>query len=32
MNGYVLRVIYEEKGNDIIVVTAYKARSERYEV
>jgi len=32
MNGHVLRVIYEEKGNDIIVVTVYKARGGRYEV
>ncbi|HLC92192.1 MAG TPA: DUF4258 domain-containing protein [archaeon] len=32
LNGYVLRVIYEEKGNDIIVITAYKAKVGRYEI
>lgn len=32
LNGYVLRVIYEKAENAIIVVTAYKAKSERYEI
>ncbi len=29
---YVLRVIYEEQGNDIVAVTVYKARVGRYEI
>ena len=29
--AYVLRVIYEKRGKDIIVVTVYRARRERYE-
>lgn len=32
LNGYVLRVIYEEKGNDIVAVTVYKAKVGRYEI
>lgn len=32
LNGYVLRVIYEKAENIIVVVTTYKAKSERYEV
>ncbi|RKY71617.1 MAG: hypothetical protein DRP97_01785 [Candidatus Latescibacterota bacterium] len=32
LNGYVLRVICEQKKGIKIVVTVYKARSERYEI
>ena len=32
LNGYVLRVIYEETGNNCIVITTYKAKRERYEI
>ncbi len=32
LNGYVLRVIYEEKNSIKIVVTVYKVRSDRYEI
>lgn len=32
LNGYALRVIYEEHGNHIVVVTVYKTRAGRYEV
>lgn len=32
LNGYVLRVIYEEINNTCVVITTYKARSERYEI
>ena len=28
---YLLRVVFEEKGEQLIVVTCYKARRERYE-
>jgi len=28
---HVLRVVYEEKDNEIVVVTFYPARRERYE-
>ena len=27
----VLRVVYEEKGNDIIIITCYPGRRQRYE-
>ncbi|MEW6033693.1 MAG: DUF4258 domain-containing protein [Chloroflexota bacterium] len=29
--GHVLRVVYEEHGDDLLVVTLYPARRERYE-
>ncbi len=32
LNSYVLRVIYEKKEDVIIVITTYKAKSERYEI
>ena len=32
INGYVLRVIYEIEANTYVVVTAYKAKRERYEI
>ncbi|MBS3057030.1 MAG: DUF4258 domain-containing protein [Candidatus Diapherotrites archaeon] len=32
LNGYVLRIIYEEDLNGKVVITTYKARSERYEI
>jgi len=32
LNGYVLRVIYEEKKGINVIVTVYKAKSERYEI
>lgn len=32
LNGYVLRVIYEETENNYVVITTYKAKSERYEI
>ena len=32
LNGYVLRVIYEETGNNFVVITTYKAKRERYEI
>ena len=32
LNGYVIRAIYEERGNCITVVTCYKAKRERYEI
>lgn len=32
LNGYVLRVIYEEKNSTKIVITVYKAKSGRYEI
>ncbi len=28
---YLLRVVFEEKGDQLIIVTCYKARRERYE-
>jgi len=32
INGYVLRVIYEEKNATKIIITVYKAKSGRYEI
>ena len=32
LNGYMLRVIYEEKNSTKIVITIYKAKSGRYEI
>lgn len=32
LNGYVLRVIYEEEKGINVIVTVYKAKSERYEI
>ncbi|MFW6305160.1 MAG: DUF4258 domain-containing protein, partial [Candidatus Saliniplasma sp.] len=32
LNGYVLRVIFEEEKGINVIVTVYKAKSERYEV
>ena len=32
LNGYVLRVIYEEEKGINAIVTVYKAKSERYEI
>ena len=32
LNGYVIRVVYEEDDSTEIVVTVYKARSGRYEI
>lgn len=32
INSHVLRVIFEEQTNTKIVITAYKAQSERYEI
>lgn len=32
LNGYVLRVVYEEREEHIVVVTVYPARRDRYEV
>ena len=32
LNGYVLRVIYEEETSTTVVITVYKARRARYEV
>ncbi|HLD85804.1 MAG TPA: DUF4258 domain-containing protein [archaeon] len=32
LNGYVLRVIFEESNSTKIVVTVYKAKSGRYEI
>ena len=31
LNGYVLRVVFKKENDVFIVVTVYKARSERYE-
>jgi SOS response regulatory protein OraA/RecX len=28
---YILRTIYEEQENNVLVITAYKAKSERYK-
>ena len=32
LNGYLLRVIYENQGSEKIVITVYKAKSSRYEI
>ena len=32
LNDYVLRVIFEKRSDDIVVITVYKARRKRYEV
>ena len=32
LNGYVIRVIYEEADNNFVVITSYKAKRERYEI
>ncbi len=32
LNGYVLRVIYEQEKGINVIVTVYKAKSERYEI
>ncbi|MEF8874677.1 MAG: DUF4258 domain-containing protein [Candidatus Thermoplasmatota archaeon] len=32
LNGYVLRVIFEEEKDINVIVTVYKAKSERYEI
>ena len=32
LDGYVLRVIYEEQDHKKVVVTVYKAKRERYEI
>jgi hypothetical protein len=32
LDGYVLRVIYENQNHTKVVITVYKARRERYEV
>ncbi|MCD6247241.1 MAG: DUF4258 domain-containing protein [Candidatus Diapherotrites archaeon] len=32
LNSYVLRVVFEKKRNEIVVITVYKARRERYEI
>ena len=32
LNGYVLRVVFEDKDSKKVIVTAYKAKSERYEI
>ena len=32
LNGYVLRVIFEEEKDINVIVTVYKARSERYGI
>lgn len=32
LNGYVLRVVYEEKNSSRIVITVYKAKGGRYEI
>ena len=32
LDGYVLRVIYEEQDHKKVVVTVYKAKRKRYEV
>ncbi|MBI4052917.1 MAG: DUF4258 domain-containing protein [Candidatus Diapherotrites archaeon] len=32
LNGYVMRIIYEEKEHSLTVITVYKARAERYEI
>lgn len=32
LNGYVLRVIYEQEKGINVIVTIYKAKSERYEI
>ncbi|MCS4541941.1 MAG: DUF4258 domain-containing protein [Euryarchaeota archaeon] len=30
LNDYILRVVYEQRGKDIIVITAYRAEKKRY--
>jgi hypothetical protein len=32
LDGYVLRVVYEEKHSTKTVITVYKAKSDRYEI
>ena len=32
LNGYLLRVIYEDKGSEKVVITVYKAKRTRYEI
>ncbi|MBS3062169.1 MAG: DUF4258 domain-containing protein [Candidatus Diapherotrites archaeon] len=32
LNGYVLRVIYEENRNLYTIITVYRAKRERYEI
>ncbi len=32
LNTYILRVIYEKNGETKTVITAYKAKRERYEI
>ncbi len=32
LNGYVLRVIFEEEKDINVIVTVYKAKSERYGI
>ncbi len=32
LNGYVLRVVFEKEKNSNVVITTYRARSERYEI
>ncbi|MFP4045838.1 MAG: DUF4258 domain-containing protein [Candidatus Aenigmatarchaeota archaeon] len=32
LNGYMLRVVFEKNKDINVVVTTYKARSERYEI
>ena len=32
LNGYVLRIIYQQTGNNYVVITTYKAKRERYEI
>lgn len=32
INSHVLRVVYEERNSTKVVITAYKAKSERYEI
>ena len=32
LNSRVLRVVFEQKASEMVVVTVYKARADRYEV
>ena len=32
LNSYVLRVIFEERDKEVVVITVYRARRERYEI
>ena len=32
LNGYLLRVVFETENDTYLVITAYKAKRERYEI